>query len=114
MARLEVPCMVLDEYDLQHRTTLCEWRQDRHDLEAARVFGGAHMDMTKFPTAFQRPRYRPEFHTTSRIQSTSLIDRIKAVILRTPDISGELISKHHTSPATIDTQDVIGLGPNID
>ena len=54
MARLEVPCMVLDEYDLQQRTTLCEWRQDRHDLEAARVFGGAHMDMTKFPIAFHR------------------------------------------------------------
>ena len=76
MARLEIPCMILDECELEQRITLGEWRQDRHDLEAARIFGGTPIDPMKFPATFQRTRSRPDI---SRIQNASLIDRIKHV-----------------------------------
>ena len=97
MARLEIPCLILDEEELKQKAVVGEWRQDRHNLEAARIFGGV-ID-SKFPNAFQRARPRP----------VSLLNRIKTNILRIPGS----VSEHKTSPAPVDAKDVISLRPSI-
>ena len=71
MARLEIPCLILDEEELSKKAIVGEWRQDRHNLEAARIFGGVHTDSDKFPNAFQRAR-KP-----STDMKKSLVERIR-------------------------------------
>jgi len=106
MARLEIPCLILDEEELSKKAAVGEWRQDRHNLEAARIFGGAHIDSDKFPNAFQRarPTRGPD------VRPKSLLGRIKTTFR----IQAEpLVSEHQARPATVDTKDVIGLRPNV-
>jgi hypothetical protein len=77
MARLEVPCLILDEDELAKRVVVGEWRQDRHNLEAARIFGGA--TDTRFPTAFQRVRKPLD------VKQKSLVDRVR-LAFRIPSV----------------------------
>jgi hypothetical protein len=94
MARLEIPCLILDEDELKNVAAVGEWRQDRHNLEAARVFGGG-ADTTRFPTAFQR-------------REKSLIGRIKTAF------RGPSVGEHHTSAPAIYTKNIVGLRPDVD
>jgi hypothetical protein len=75
MARLEVPCLILDEDELAKG--LGEWRQDRHNLEAARIFGGP---AEAFPSAFHRTRKAPRIDTKK-----SLVDRVR-LAFRIPSV----------------------------
>ena len=106
MARLDIPCLILDEEELKQKAVVGEWRQDRHNLEAARIFGGAHIDSEKFPNAFQRAR--PKRGADPRPKS--LLGRIKTTF-RIP--TETLVPEHKTSATTIDTKDVVGLCPNM-
>jgi len=98
MARLEIPCLILDEDELKHAATVGEWRQDRHNLEAARIFGGT--TDTKFPNAFQRPR-------RLEAKPQSLMNRIKTTF-RIPSVS-----EHQASPASVDAKNIVGLRPDV-
>ena len=69
MARLEVPCLILDEEELAKKAVVGEWRQDRHNLEAARIFGG--VTDTAFPAAFQRVRKPLD------VKQKSLLERVR-------------------------------------
>jgi hypothetical protein len=70
MARLDIPCLILDEDELKSAAAVGEWRQDRHNLEAARIFGGA---AEAFPSAFHRTRKPPRIDTKQK----SLVDRVR-------------------------------------
>jgi hypothetical protein len=93
MARLEIPCLILDEDELKSVAAVGEWRQDRHNLEAARIFGGAP-DTARFPTAFQR-------------REKNLISRIKTAF------RGPSVGEHHASAPAIDPKNIVSLRPNI-
>ena len=108
MARLEVPCLILDEDELSKKAAVGEWRQDRHNLEAARIFGGAHIDLEKFPNAFQRVRAAPRRVADPR--PSSLLGRIRSSF-RIPATAS--VPEHKTSAAAVDTKDVVGLCPNM-
>lgn len=64
MAALElsggtVPCMILDDADLEKVTHIREWREDKGQIAASRIFGGGGgREVSRFPTAFQS--YKPD------------------------------------------------------
>lgn len=109
MARFDIPCLILDDHELKEAATLGEWRQDRYNLEAARIFGGATLEPSKRPSAFQRvrtPNRKP-----SLTQPNSLVSRIRTSILRIPEAAS--IAEHETRPTSVDAKNIIGLRPDI-
>jgi hypothetical protein len=122
MARLEpsdAPCLIMTDDELKAANTLGEWRNDRHDLAAARIFGGPRVD-DNFPQAFQRYREAPRTlisafskRTTPFSQAPSeergtLLKTVRNIFIKTPSVS-----EHHTSASTIDAKNVVSLRPNI-
>jgi len=71
MARFEseIPCLILDDDELKSRAVVGEWREDRHNLEAARIFGSSGPNQGTFPTAFQS--YRPERKVSKHVFRSS-------------------------------------------
>ena len=107
----------MTEDELKANSKLGEWREDRHNLEAARIFGGARTDET-FPTAFQR-YHKPEVMNPFKKRATpftkppeeekgSLVKAIRSAFER-PKSVGE----HQASAPAIDPKNVVGLRPNI-
>ena len=106
MARLEIhpPCLVLSEAELKIAATLGEWREDRHNLEAARSLGQA-IDLRvdePFPSAFKRYQ---------RIGKKAVQDK-SSLIQSVRRIFGS-VGEHHTRAPAVDTKDVVRLRPNI-
>lgn len=54
------PCKILDEEELEKSQFFREWREDKEEITAARIFGGPGHSYKKhhFPTAFQS--YKPD------------------------------------------------------
>ena len=100
MARLEtqVPCLVLSEAELKAAATLGEWREDRHNLEAARSLGELRTEA--FPSAFKR------YQRPKKVDDTkgSLINALRKAFS---------IGEHHARAPAVDAKDVISLRPNI-
>ena len=104
MARLEtqIPCLVLSEAELKAAATLGEWREDRHNLEAARSLGQAiELGTEAFPSAFKRYQ-RPGKKVIEA--KGSLIQSMRKAFS---------IGEHHTRTSAVDTKDVVRLRPNI-
>jgi len=79
MARFEseIPCLILDDDELQKKAAIGEWREDKHNLEAARIFGSSGPNQGTFPTAFQS--YRPDRKATKNIFRSSKVTCVSTV-----------------------------------
>jgi hypothetical protein len=95
MAKLEtqIPCLVLSEEELKALAKVGQWREDRHNLEAARAFGFEGRP-DGFPSAFKRYQ-RPR----------SLIQSVRKAFS---------VGEHHTSTSAVDAKNIVSLRPNID
>jgi len=84
----------MSQEELKAAATVGHWREDRHNLEAARAFGSAVEGREGFPSAFKRYQ-RPR----------SLIQTVRKAFS---------VGEHHTSATAVDAKNIVGLRPNID
>ena len=109
----------MTEEELKAANTLGEWRNDRHDLAAARIFGGPRVD-DNFPQAFQgygvAPRTpmnlfnrRATPFTQPGEERGTLLKTVRNVFVK----QNPSVAEHHTGTSAVDAKNVVGFRPNI-
>ena len=114
----------MTDEELKAANTLGEWRNDRHDLAAARIFGGPRVD-DNFPQAFQRYREAPRTpmnlfnrratpFTPPIEERGTLLQTVRNIFVpASAKAKSSSVAEHHTGTPAVDAKNVVSLRPNI-